>query len=178
MVNTRCCRLSSQRCTTSPTRTASPRHQSLRGRRDVRLIPSLSCCMLKPPTTCRLSTVKTHQSAVIAKELEISARETAVAEREANLTTLVAEKGGEIPRVSRAQYQLDTRMREVIGKRGEELWVKGSTGRRSLLRWGDVRIKFCPRCGNTSRIYSTHGVCGRNTSKRRQRPLLRRGCNG
>ena len=33
----------------------------------------------------------------------------------------MAEKGGEIPRVSTVQSQLDARIREVISKRGEEL---------------------------------------------------------
>ena len=46
-----------------------------------------------------LSTVKTHKSAVIAKEREISAREIALAEREAKITALVAEKDAEILRL-------------------------------------------------------------------------------
>ena len=84
--------------------------------------------MLNPPNdTYRLSTVKTHKSAVIAKEREISARETALAEREAKLTAVVVEKDAEIFRlfnvVSTAQSQLDARIREAIGKREEELRV-------------------------------------------------------
>ena len=148
---------------------SSPHHQSFRGRRDVHLTPSLSCCMLKPPNACRLLTVKTHKSSVIAREREISARETAVAEREANLASLVAERGGEIPRVSTVQSQLDARKREVIGKR----WELYRSTRRSLLRWRDGRIK---RSGSTSRIFSTHGACG--GSKRRWRQYLWRGRNG
>ena len=83
--------------------------------------------MLKPSDARRLSTVKTHKSAVIAKEREISARETALAEREAKLTALVAEKDAEILSlhnlISTAQSQLDARIREAIGKREEELRV-------------------------------------------------------
>ncbi|KAG8219144.1 kinase-like domain-containing protein [Butyriboletus roseoflavus] len=74
-----------------------------------------------------LSTVKTHKSAVIAKEREVSARETALADREAMLTALVVEKDAEILRlhklVSTAQSQLDARIREAVGKREEELRV-------------------------------------------------------
>ncbi|KAH0826861.1 kinase-like domain-containing protein [Lanmaoa asiatica] len=74
-----------------------------------------------------LSTVKTHKSAVIAKEREVSARETALADREAKLTPLVVEKDAEILRlhnlVSTAQSQLDARIREAVGKREEELRV-------------------------------------------------------
>ena len=77
--------------------------------------------------TYRLSTVKTHKSAVVAKEREIFARETALAEREMKLTALVVEKDAEILRlhnlVSTAQCQLDARIREAIGKREEELRV-------------------------------------------------------
>ena len=73
----------------------------------------------------RLSIVKMHKAAVIAKEREISARETALAEREAKLTTLVAEKDAEILRlhnlVSTTQSQLDARIREPTGKCEEEL---------------------------------------------------------
>ena len=43
--------------------------------------------------------MKTHKSAVIAKEREISAREIALAEREAKITALVAEKDAEILRL-------------------------------------------------------------------------------
>ena len=81
--------------------------------------------MLKPLNDDRLSTVKTHKSAVIAKEREISAREAALAEREAKFTALVVEKDAEILRlhnlVSTAQSQLDVRIREAISKREEEL---------------------------------------------------------
>ncbi|KAI9567210.1 kinase-like domain-containing protein [Boletus coccyginus] len=74
-----------------------------------------------------LSTVKTHKSAVIAKEREISARETALAEREAKITAVVVEKDAEVHRLhhllSAAQAQLDARIREAIGKREEELRV-------------------------------------------------------
>ena len=83
--------------------------------------------MPKAPNTFRLSAVKTHKSAVIAKEREISARETAMAEREVELTVLLTEKDGEILRlhnlISTAQSQLDARIREAIGKREEELRV-------------------------------------------------------
>ena len=71
--------------------------------------------------------MKTHKSAVIAKEREISVRETALAERETKLTAIVVEKDAEILRlhnvVSTAQSQLDTRIREAICKREEELRV-------------------------------------------------------
>jgi hypothetical protein len=71
--------------------------------------------------------VKTHKSAVIAKEREISARETVMAERETKLTALVVEKDAEILRlhhlISTAQSQLDARIREAIGMREEELRV-------------------------------------------------------
>jgi len=74
-----------------------------------------------------LSIVKTHRAAVIEKEREISARETALAEREAKLTALVAEKDAEIHRlhnlVSTAQSQLDARIREETDRREEELRV-------------------------------------------------------
>lgn len=83
--------------------------------------------MLKLPNAHRLSTVKTHKSAVIAKEREISARETALAEREAKITAIVVEKDAEVHRLhhllSAAQAQLDARIREAIGKREEELRV-------------------------------------------------------
>ncbi|KIJ59716.1 hypothetical protein HYDPIDRAFT_162091 [Hydnomerulius pinastri MD-312] len=74
-----------------------------------------------------LTTVKTHKSAVVAKEREVSARETALADREARLTVLVAEKDAEILRlhhlISTAQTQLDARIREAVGKREEELRI-------------------------------------------------------
>ncbi|KAF9220114.1 kinase-like protein [Gyrodon lividus] len=74
-----------------------------------------------------LTTVKTHKSTVIAKEREVSVRETALAEREARLTALAAEKDAEILRlhnlISTAQSQLDERIREAIGKREEELRI-------------------------------------------------------
>lgn len=83
--------------------------------------------MLRPLNVYRLSTVKTHKSAVIAKEREISARETALADREAKFTALVVEKDAEILRlhnlISTAQSQLDARIREAVGKREEELRV-------------------------------------------------------
>ena len=73
----------------------------------------------------RLSEVKMHRSTTVAKERELSARETALAEREAKLTALVAEKDAEILRlrnlVSTAQSQLDAKIRETTGKREEEL---------------------------------------------------------
>ncbi|KAF9242044.1 kinase-like domain-containing protein [Melanogaster broomeanus] len=74
-----------------------------------------------------LTTVRSHKSVVVAKEREVSARETALAEREARLTALVAEKDAEILNlhtlISTAQSQLDTRIREAIGKREEELRI-------------------------------------------------------
>ncbi|KAF8547288.1 kinase-like protein [Imleria badia] len=74
-----------------------------------------------------LSTVKTHKFAVLAKEREISARETALAEQGAKFTALVAEKDAEILRlhslISTAQSQLDAQIREAIGKREEDLRV-------------------------------------------------------
>ena len=77
----------------------------------------------------RLSTVKAHKSAVIAKEREISAREIALAEREAKLTALVAEKDADSENlrlynlVSTTQSPLNARIREAIGKCQEELRV-------------------------------------------------------
>ncbi|KAI5988000.1 kinase-like domain-containing protein [Pisolithus marmoratus] len=72
-----------------------------------------------------LATVKTHKSSVVAKERELSAREATLAEREARLTALVAEKDAEILRlhqlISAAESQVDVRIREAIGKREEEL---------------------------------------------------------
>ncbi|KIK19600.1 hypothetical protein PISMIDRAFT_107269 [Pisolithus microcarpus 441] len=69
--------------------------------------------------------VKNHKSAVVAKERDLFAREATLAEREANLTTLVAEKDAEISRlhqlISAAESQVDIRIREAIGKREEEL---------------------------------------------------------
>lgn len=86
---------------------------------------NLSYCGLKPPNICRLMTVKTHKAAVIAKEREISARETALVDREAKITGLVAEKDAEILHlhslISTTQSQLDARIREAIAKREEEL---------------------------------------------------------
>lgn len=83
--------------------------------------------MLKPLNVYRLSTVKTHKSAVIEKEREISARETALTDREAKFTALVVEKDAEIHRlhnlISKAQSQLDARIRDAVGKREEELRV-------------------------------------------------------
>ncbi|KAG6378353.1 kinase-like domain-containing protein [Boletus reticuloceps] len=74
-----------------------------------------------------LSTVKTHKSAIIAKERDIYAREAALAEQEAKLTALMVEKDAEILRlhnvVSTAQSQLDAGIREAIGRREEELRV-------------------------------------------------------
>ncbi|KIJ16610.1 hypothetical protein PAXINDRAFT_131361 [Paxillus involutus ATCC 200175] len=74
-----------------------------------------------------LTTVKTHKSAVLAKERDVSARETALAEREARFTALVAEKDAEILRlhslISTARSQLDERIREAVGKREEELRI-------------------------------------------------------
>ena len=71
--------------------------------------------------------MKTHKSAVIAKEREVSARETALADREAKFTALVVEKDAEILRlhniISTAQSQLDARIRDAVGKREEELRV-------------------------------------------------------
>ncbi|KAI5997374.1 kinase-like domain-containing protein [Pisolithus albus] len=72
-----------------------------------------------------LATVKNHESAVVAKERDLYAREATLAEREAKLTTLVAEKDAEILRlhqlISAAESQVDIRIREAIGKREEEL---------------------------------------------------------
>ncbi|KIM65896.1 hypothetical protein SCLCIDRAFT_111837 [Scleroderma citrinum Foug A] len=72
-----------------------------------------------------LATVKTHKSAVVTKEREVFAREAALAEREARISTLLSDKDAEIVRlqqlISTAQLQLDTRIREAIGKREEEL---------------------------------------------------------
>ncbi|KAI6144136.1 kinase-like domain-containing protein [Pisolithus tinctorius] len=72
-----------------------------------------------------LATVKSHKSAVVAKERDLSAREAALADREARLTTLIAEKDAEILRLHRlmstAESQVDVRIREAIGKREEEL---------------------------------------------------------
>ncbi|KAI6043381.1 kinase-like domain-containing protein [Pisolithus marmoratus] len=72
-----------------------------------------------------LATVKTHKSSVVAKERELSAREATLAEREARLTALVAEKDAEILRlhqlISTAESRVDVRIREAIGKREEEL---------------------------------------------------------
>ncbi|KAF8547909.1 hypothetical protein OG21DRAFT_1501321 [Imleria badia] len=69
--------------------------------------------------------MKTHKSAVISKDLGISARETALAEREAKLTTVVAGKDAGILSlhnfVSTAQSQLNARIREATGKREEEV---------------------------------------------------------
>lgn len=73
----------------------------------------------------RLATVKTHKSAVVTKEREVFAREAALAEREARISTLLSDKDAEIVRlqqlISTAQLQLDTRIREAIGRREEEL---------------------------------------------------------
>lgn len=73
----------------------------------------------------RLATVKSHKSAVVAKERDLSAREAALANREARFTTLIAEKDAEILRlhrlISTAESQVEVRIREAIGKREEEL---------------------------------------------------------
>ena len=77
----------------------------------------------------RLSEVKMHRSTTVAKERELSARETALAEREAKLTALVAEKDADSENlrlynlVSTTQSPLDARIREAIDKRQEELRV-------------------------------------------------------
>lgn len=75
--------------------------------------------------THRLLAVKTHKSAVVAKEREISAREAVLVDREAKLTALMVEKDAEILGlhniISTAQFQLDTRIREAVSKREEEL---------------------------------------------------------
>ncbi|KAG6331959.1 hypothetical protein ID866_7130 [Astraeus odoratus] len=74
-----------------------------------------------------LAIVKTHKSAVVAKEREISAREASLTEREAKIATLIAEKDAEILRlqqiVSTGQSQLDAKIREAVSKREEELRV-------------------------------------------------------
>ncbi|KIK91246.1 hypothetical protein PAXRUDRAFT_831005 [Paxillus rubicundulus Ve08.2h10] len=74
-----------------------------------------------------LTTVKAHKAILTAKEREVSARETALAEREARLVALVAEKDAEILRlrslISIAQSQLDERIRGAVGKREEELRI-------------------------------------------------------
>ncbi|KIJ16630.1 hypothetical protein PAXINDRAFT_168149 [Paxillus involutus ATCC 200175] len=59
------------------------------------LVP-LPAAWSHPPHVRRLTTVKAHKTAVTAKERDISAREIALAEREARVTALVAEKDAEI----------------------------------------------------------------------------------
>ncbi|KAH7921052.1 kinase-like protein [Leucogyrophana mollusca] len=74
-----------------------------------------------------LSTVKTHKAAIVAKEREVSAREGALAERENRLAALVVEKDSEISRLhgllTQSQAHIETRIREAISKREEDLRV-------------------------------------------------------
>ncbi|KAF8547914.1 hypothetical protein OG21DRAFT_1489822 [Imleria badia] len=102
----------------------------------------------------KYSTVKTHQSAVIPKEREISARETALAEREAKLATVDAGTLRVYNFLSTAQSQLDARIREAVGKREEELCV--AIRKREEVAAGMARRED-EICGIASKRSSTHG---------------------
>lgn len=74
--------------------------------------------------------MKSHKSAVIARERELAAREAAFIEREQQLAALVAQKDSELASLHQtiachpfSQQDLETAVREAISRREEELRI-------------------------------------------------------
>ncbi|RPD59747.1 kinase-like protein [Lentinus tigrinus ALCF2SS1-7] len=72
-----------------------------------------------------LNTVKAHKSALLSKERDLIARETALVDREAKMVALVAQKDEELTSlrsvIAEADSTLQQRVREAIARRDEEL---------------------------------------------------------
>lgn len=73
----------------------------------------------------RLNTVKGHKSALLTKERELIARETALSERETQLAAIVAQKDEELNSLrallATAETTLQQRVRAAVARRDEEL---------------------------------------------------------
>lgn len=121
-------------CATPPTRTARTGLQSVRDRKDVRIL-YIDGVEPSSNSTRRLNAVKTHKTNVVAKEREVLAREAVLAEKEAHITTLLAQKDAEIVSLKQTMSQMQTRIqlqsqqsveaqiRVAISKREDELRV-------------------------------------------------------
>ncbi|KAF7790749.1 hypothetical protein EIP86_001706 [Pleurotus ostreatoroseus] len=72
-----------------------------------------------------LNTVKTHKAAVVAKEREVNVREAALAEKEAQLSTIIGQKDSELASLrallATAETTHQTKVREALLRREEEL---------------------------------------------------------
>ncbi|KAJ8590485.1 kinase-like protein [Rhizopogon salebrosus TDB-379] len=108
-----------------------------------------------------LATVKSHKAAVIAKEREVAARETALAQREAHLTALLSNKDleisqlrGHLGQVAQSQQQLCEERRlmdektESIHRREQELsaWWEGEQQLRAgMMKQYEDSVKWVQR---------------------------------
>ncbi|KAG2157024.1 kinase-like domain-containing protein [Suillus clintonianus] len=97
-----------------------------------------------------LTTVKSHKVAVVTKEREVAARETALAERESRLASIVSEKDHEIVRLRELLGQAEAhseqrlrdvrkRMEEVMALREEELEQHVRQRDQELFAWWTAR---------------------------------------
>lgn len=111
-------------CTAASTRANRP---GLQGCRDTKDVSTFICELTFRPTHTlhRLTTVKTHKTSVAAKEREVTAREAALAEKEAQLASILGQKETELTTLrallATAEMTHQTKVREALMRREEDL---------------------------------------------------------